>query len=70
MRHQLPEGNDSKFNYFPGQMYMDTRANIGLPIVNENKEKPETQVLNFDGYANVAEAMVARMKEYFDKNME
>jgi len=28
------------------------------------------KTLNFDGYANVVEAMVNRMKEYFDKNME
>jgi len=31
---QLPDGKDSKFNYFPGQMYIGLRANIGVPILN------------------------------------
>ena len=51
-------------------MYVGTRANVGVAIVKENKKKPETQELNFEGYANIVEAMVMRMKEYFDKTME
>lgn len=63
----LAEGKDSKFNYFPGQMYIGTRVKIGLPILNENKKKPDTSKLDFRGYGNVVEALTNRMKDYFDK---
>lgn len=63
----LPDGKSKKFNYFPGQMYIGTRVNVGVPILKTNKKKPETQNLNFEGYSNIIEAMTNRMKEYFDK---
>ena len=65
----LPEGKDKKANYFPGQMYIGTRANVGVPILNTNKKKPETSELNFEGYDKIIEAMVEQLKEYFEKNM-
>ena len=63
----LPEGKSKKFNRFPGQMYVGTRANVGVPILNVSKKKPETSNLDFRGYGNVVEAMVNEMKAYFDK---
>ncbi len=63
----LPEGKDSKFNYFPGQMYIGTRVNVKVPIQKTNKKKPETNQIDLDGYSNIVEAMTLRMKEYFDK---
>ena len=63
----LPTGKDKKFNYFPGQMYVGARANIGVPILKINKKKIETQQLNFDGYSNIIEAMTNRIQTYFNK---
>lgn len=63
----LPEGKDSKFNYFPGQMYIGTRVNTQVPIQKVNKKKPETANISFEGYGNVVQAMTNRMKEYFEK---
>jgi hypothetical protein len=63
----LPDGKDSKFNYFPGQMYIGTRVSVEVPIQKANKKKPETNQIDLDGYGNIVEAMTLRMKEYFDK---
>lgn len=63
----LPDGKDKKFNYFPGQMYIGTRANVGVPILKVNKKKPETQKLDFRGYGNIVQAMTNRMEAYFNK---
>ena len=65
----LPDGKDSKFNYFPGQMYIGTRVNTKVPIQKVNKKKPETANISFEGYGNVVQAMTNRMKEYFEKAM-
>lgn len=65
----LPEGKDKKFNYFPSQMYIGTRVNVGVPILNEKKKDPESSKLNFEGYGKIIEAMTIRMKAYFDKAM-
>lgn len=63
----LKEGKDKKFNYFPGQMYIGTRVNVGVPIYKESKKDPASKQLNFDGYENITLAMTDRLKEYFDK---
>ena len=65
----LTEGKDSKFNYFPGQMYIGTRVNVKLPIQKVNKKKPETADISFEGYSNVVQAMTNRLKGYFEKAM-
>jgi hypothetical protein len=63
----LPEGKTSKFNYFPGQMYIGTRVTVKVPIQKIHKKKPETNQIDLAGYSNIVEAMTIRMKEYFDK---
>ena len=61
----LPEGKTSKFNYFPGQMYLGLRANVGVPIYKEKKKDPSTNKIDTTGYDNIILAMMNRMKEYF-----
>lgn len=65
----LPEGKSKKFNYFPGQMYIGTRVNVGVPILKINKKDPNSNLLDFRGYGNIVEAMTNRMQGYFDKAM-
>ena len=66
----LKDGKDSKFNYFPGQMYIGTRVNVKVPIQKVNKKKPETEEISFEGYGNIVEAMANRMQAYFNKAMK
>lgn len=63
----LKDGKTSKFNYFPGQMYIGTRVNVKVPIQKVHKKKPETAAIDINGFENIVEAMTMRMKEYFDK---
>ncbi len=56
-----------KFNTFPGQMYIGTRVNVGVPILKVHKKKPETAALDFTGYGNIVKAMTDRIDAYFTK---
>ena len=67
---KLPEGKDSKFNFFKGKFYCGTRINPEILIWNYNKKKPETQEISFDGFDVIMKAMVQTMGNYLKEGIE
>ncbi|NQZ76177.1 MAG: hypothetical protein HRT61_08710, partial [Ekhidna sp.] len=66
----LAAGKESKFNYFPGQMYFGGRVNPTSLIYSPNPKKPETLKFDFTGYSNIMMAITNRFEEYFNKAFE
>jgi hypothetical protein len=62
----LPEGQDSKFNFFPGQMYIGTRVNANVNIIKPSK-KDMMPPLDMTGFEAIMEAMTIRFDDYFTK---
>jgi hypothetical protein len=66
---KLPEGKESKFNYFPGQFYCGTRINPEVLIFNKNKKNPGDE-LDFRGFDNIMLAMAETMGSYLVEGIE
>lgn len=66
---KLPEGQDSKFNYFSGQFYVGTRVNAGIPIWKKDKKNPDAE-LEFTGFENIMSALTTEMGTYLKEGIE